>query len=85
MKKQSALESICSFVQKLRTKTELEDFFVGILTPDEIETIATRMEIVRMLKKNIPQQKIAHKLKVGIATVTRGSRELKNGRFYTFT
>ena len=54
---------------------------MGILTPAEIETIATRMEIVRMLKKNIPQQKIAQTLKVGIATVTRGSRELKQGRF----
>lgn len=81
MSKKRSLEKISNFVQKLRTKSELEDFFVGILTPAEIETIATRMEIVRMLKKNIPQQKIAQTLKVGIATVTRGSRELKQGRF----
>ncbi|PJE62490.1 transcriptional regulator [Candidatus Roizmanbacteria bacterium CG10_big_fil_rev_8_21_14_0_10_39_6] len=82
MSKKPALEKISNFVLKLRTKGELEDFFMGILTPDEIETIATRMEIVRMLKRNIPQQKIARQLKVGIATVTRGSRELKQGRLH---
>lgn len=76
------LLNIIKLVESLRSSQKLSDFFVGILTPQEIEIIATRIEIVRMLKKNVPQKDIADKLGVGIATVTRGSRELKRGRFH---
>lgn len=62
----------------------LKDFLVGILTPKEIEEIAVRIEIIKQLKKGIPQQQIAKKLQVGIATVTRGSKELQKGRFSTW-
>jgi TrpR family trp operon transcriptional repressor len=34
-----------------------------------------------MLKKGVPQRNIAQQLGVGIATVTRGAREIKMGRF----
>lgn len=57
------------------------DFLKGILTPKEIEEISTRLSIVKMLKKGVPQHQIAKKLGVGIATVTRGSKEIKNNRF----
>ena len=59
----------------------MEDFLKGILTPQEIEQLSLRLEIVKRLKRGEPQRKIAEDLKVGIATVTRGSRELKKGRF----
>lgn len=57
------------------------DFLNGIFTPQELIEIPTRLEIVKMLKEGIPQHKIAEELGVGIATVTRGSKELKKGRF----
>jgi Trp operon repressor len=34
-----------------------------------------------MLKKGISQHEIAGDLQVGVATVTRGSKELQEGRF----
>jgi len=35
-----------------------------------------------MLTENTPQRQIAAKLKVGIATVTRGARAYRNGKFF---
>lgn len=69
------------FLVQIRSKEEMENLLLGILTPRELDEIATRLEIVKLLKKGVAQQKIAEKLGVGVATVTRGSREIKRGRF----
>lgn len=66
---------------KLKTKEELENFLEGILTPKEFDEIPTRLQIVKMLKKGIPQHLIAKELGIGIATVTRGSKEIQRGKF----
>lgn len=66
---------------KNKSNEEMLDFLKGILTPREIEKLLTRLQIVKLLKKGLPHQEIARRLKVGVATVTRGSRELRLGRF----
>ncbi len=66
---------------KIKDKKIMENFLFGLFTPKELEEIPTRVQIVKMLKKGTPQQKIAEKLGVGIATVTRGSNEIKKGHF----
>ncbi len=66
---------------KSRTRKELYDFLQGILTPKELVEIPKRLAIIKMLKKGVQHQEIAEKLHVGVATVTRGSRELQKGRF----
>ena len=63
-----------------KDKWLLREFLVDILTPREIEEISNRWQIVKMLKAQIPHHIIAHKLRVGVETVTRGSREMSNGR-----
>lgn len=65
----------------IKSKTEMKDFLYGILTPYELEEIPMRLRIVRLLKQGVSQHKIAEELGVGVATVTRGSKELKKGRF----
>ena len=64
-----------------KNQQEMLDFLEGILTPKEIESLSMRLQVVEMLKAGLPQRQIADKLGVGIATVTRGSSELKKGRF----
>lgn len=66
---------------RIRSEDGMLDFLKGILTPTELDQLSTRLQIVKMLKNGVNQQRIAKSLKVGIATVTRGSRELKMGRF----
>jgi len=56
-------------------------FLKGLLTPQELEQLPVRLKIVKMLKQGMPHRKIAEELGIGIATVVRGARELKLGRF----
>ena len=64
---------------------EMDDFLQGILTPQELNEIPTRLQIVKMLKAGTPQHEIASKLGIGVATVTRGSKEIAKGRFGSIT
>ncbi|MDR3642994.1 MAG: Trp family transcriptional regulator [Candidatus Doudnabacteria bacterium] len=56
----------------------LHEFLQDLLSPPEYEDLAIRWQIVRQLHKNVPQRKIAKNLRVSVATVSRGSRELLN-------
>ncbi|HUQ84794.1 MAG TPA: Trp family transcriptional regulator [Candidatus Limnocylindrales bacterium] len=66
---------------KFNTREKMYDFLYGILTPKELIEVPNRLAIVKMLKNGIQHQEIAEKLHVGVATVTRGSREIQKGRF----
>lgn len=68
---------LCSYSDK----KSLESFLGAILTPKEKMELGKRLQIIKMLKKGLPQREIAEKLGVGLATVTRGSRELAKGNF----
>lgn len=75
------MRDLVKILLKIKTEKEMEDFLKGILTPKELLEFPNRLRIVKMLKKGVPQAEIAEKLGVGIATVTRGSKELQKGRF----
>ena len=66
-----------------KDKALLEEFLKDILTQKELEEIPTRWEIVRRLYKGEIHKDIAKDLKIGVGTVTRGSKEMKdkNGGF----
>lgn len=49
----------------------------ALLTPNEISEMQHRLQIFQLLEEGVPQREIAKQLGVGIATVTRGSRALK--------
>ncbi len=66
---------------EIRDKKLLEDFLVGVTTSKERRELSSRIEIVKRLIAGETQHKIANDLGVGVATVTRGSRELNEGRF----
>lgn len=61
-----------------KDKKLLDEFLCDLLTPKEYREITTRWQIVKQLSKKIPHRQIAKNLKIGIATITRGSRELQN-------
>ncbi len=65
----------------IKSEKEMQEFLHGLLSPQELEAIPRRLEIIKLLKQGVPQHEIAQKLGVGIATVTRGSKELKMNKF----
>jgi len=77
----NSVQKLADIFLKIRDKEEMINFLYGLLTPKEIEEFSTRLEIVRMLKQGVRQKSIAKRLGIGIATVTRGSNEIRKGRF----
>ena len=55
----------------------LEKLLVHLLTPKEQDEFAVRVEILKRMLRGDDQRSIAKELKIGIATVTRGSREIR--------
>jgi TrpR family trp operon transcriptional repressor len=81
MSKVKPLDFLVDTLLSVKTKKEMQEFLKGIFTPQELEEIPTRLQIVLKLKQGIPQHQIAKELNVGVATVTRGSKEIQKGRF----
>ena len=59
---------------------ELSMVLSSLLTPAEIESISQRLCILDGLSAGVAQREIAETLRVGIATVTRGSRAWQDYR-----
>lgn len=78
---EGGFKKFVELVYGAKNKQGLEDFLTGITTQSEREILAHRLEIVERLLKDQPQHQIATDLGVGVATVSRGAKELANGRF----
>ena len=61
-----------------KDKNLLADFIKDILTPREFDNLGVRWQIVKRISKGEHHQAIAEDLHLGVATVTRGSREMRN-------
>jgi TrpR family trp operon transcriptional repressor len=76
-----SFDEFITTVSKIKDKSLLDDFLRGITTATERKELGQRLEIIKRLLDGQPQHKIAEDLGVGVATVTRGSKELAEGRF----
>lgn len=76
-----ALSELVKVFKEADTDEKMRNLLEGLLTPSESEELAQRIQIIRLLKKGTPQHTIAKKLGIGVATVTRGSKEIKEGNF----
>ena len=59
------------------SEEEKIEFLFAFLTSSEMKSFSQRIDIVQLLKSGLTQRDISLKLKVGIATITRGSRTLQ--------
>lgn len=71
------MQSLIHYFLDTQDATAMENKLNALLTPTEIGEMQHRLQIFELLEKGIPQREIAKQLGVGIATVTRGSRALK--------
>jgi len=63
----------------VRTEKEAEILLKDILTPQELDSIAERWELIQMLAEGVSQREVADKLGISISKITRGSRMLQYG------
>ena len=77
MNTSSPIKAFAALLNKLESEQQIIEFLDALLTPKELDEIANRMAIIRLLRRGVSQREIAQQLGVGIATVTRGARVLK--------
>lgn len=68
-------------LNKLETSEQFDDFAKSVFTIEEIKRLEKRITIIQLLIQGTSQREIAKRLKVGIASVSRGAAELKKGNF----
>lgn len=79
------MKTLIQHIKNLKTEKEIKDFLESLFTADEINEFETRLKIIKLLIKGYSQRAVAEKLNVGVATVSRGARELKNKKFKFLT
>lgn len=72
-------KELCELFASAENPKEVDMLLQDILTPQEIESIAERWQLIRQLSSGKPQRDVAKNLKVSISKITRGSRVLKYG------
>jgi Trp operon repressor len=64
----------------LEDKKQALAFFEDIFTPQEIEALMERWEIVKtLLGTDLPQREVAQKIGCSVALVSRASRQIQYG------
>ena len=72
-------QQILDLVKHSSETDQHEILLTMLLTPDEREALVARVNIFReLLKGELSQRQISQLLGVGVATITRGSNELKS-------
>ena len=79
------MNTLLKLLLSIKSEQEARDFLESMFSPEEIETFEKRLEIVKLLLKNKSHREISKKLNVGIATVTRGAKELRINHFKFLT
>jgi len=73
----SEIKELVKTMYSLEDEKQLHKLLHEILTPAEINDLALRWKLMKMLKEGIPQRKIASDLGISLCKITRGSKILK--------
>lgn len=72
-------QQIVELIRSSVDNQQHEMLLTMLMTPDERESLTARVNILyELLKGELSQRQISQMLGVGIATITRGSNELKS-------
>lgn len=69
--KRRIINELFEVVSSLKTKAEIINFFIGLLTPSEVVMIARRIQIAKMLINEIGYEIIQRELKVSHTTINK--------------
>lgn len=78
MIKKEGWQLFLQLVEQTESEAQLNQLFDFLLTPEEHDYLATRIELVReLIADKKTQREIAKDLNISIAKITRGSNNLK--------
>jgi len=66
-------------IGRLETQPEIESFFRDLCTLSELEAMAHRWEVARLLDRGLPYLEIAERTGASTTTVTRVAHWLRHG------
>ena len=75
--KRKEIAELARILADLNEPKLIKDFLICMLTPKEIDEIAGRWSLVKMLDRGESQREIARRLGMSLCKITRGSKELK--------
>jgi TrpR-related protein YerC/YecD len=73
------MEALFDAVKALRTRPEVEHFLRDLCTLSELEAMAHRWEVARLLEQGLPYLEIAERTGASTTTVTRVAHWLRHG------
>lgn len=76
---QEYLRDLYMLFAAVETTHEAKILLEDILTPQEVDSLAERWQLIQKLHAGEPQRNIAKELGVSISKITRGSRMLQYG------
>ena len=72
-------DALFDAVLSLRTREECYRFFEDICTIAELKSISQRLEVAKLLRKNVTYHDISERLGASTATISRVNRSLEYG------
>lgn len=79
MENTDELKNLFEGILELETTEECYDFFEDICTERELRGISQRLEVARLLKKNMTYDEIQGEIEVSTSTISRINKVLHNG------
>lgn len=76
---QESLASLFDAIACLQTNQECAHFFHDLCTPNELQSMADRWLVARLLKQDYSYRDIARHTGVSLATISRVARYLAHG------
>ncbi len=73
------MEALFDAVRTLRTRAEVERFLRDLCTLSELEAMAHRWQVARLLEQGLPYLEISERTGASTTTVTRVAQWLRNG------
>jgi TrpR-related protein YerC/YecD len=73
------MKELIDAIRALKSRTELEAFLRDLCTLGELEAMAHRWQVARLVHKGLPYTEIAEKTGASTATVTRVAHWLNHG------
>lgn len=77
-----SLVNLCQVFLKFKSHEEVKNFLIDLCTPNELEALSDRWEVVTRLNRGESYREISKETGISTATITRVGRFMRMGKGY---